>query len=237
MSDTNPTSKTATPTEIRLAVEWLARNANGVTLVDWEPRSQTLLTAADQIEAMASVGIRQEREIERLRARLQLETAALELSCAAPVDQPITISAARGAVETTAPLSEADEVQIGRSQAELAVLKKDGRSYEIRRITGQALEVITRLHAARGTFGEIAQLRRIDKAARTFVDNFPSTYVDDGNCRKEWRELTEALFDAGLPEEPSGPASLVGALQDRIHTEIGITRPAHAVNGSAEHAK
>lgn len=47
------TSKTVTPSEIRLAVEWLAANANGVSLVDWEPRSQTLLTAADQIEATA----------------------------------------------------------------------------------------------------------------------------------------------------------------------------------------
>jgi hypothetical protein len=120
-----------------------------------------------------------------------------------------------GADETTAPLSEADEVQIGRSQAELAVLKKDGRSYEIRRITGQALEVITRLHAARGTFGEVAQLRRVDKAARTFVDNFPSTYVDDGNCRKEWLELTEALFDAGLPEEPKAP------LPEHVHSWDG----------------
>lgn len=95
------TSKTVTPTEIRLAVEWLAANASGVSLVDWEPRSQTLLTAADQIEAMASVGVRQERDIEKLRARLQLETAALELSCAAPIDQPITIAAARSAVETS----------------------------------------------------------------------------------------------------------------------------------------
>src|SRR5882672_5043836 len=41
------------------------------------------------------------QEIERLRARLQLETAALELSCAAPIEQPITVAAARSAVETT----------------------------------------------------------------------------------------------------------------------------------------
>lgn len=82
-------AQTVTPASIRLAVEWLAANANGVSLIDWEPRSQTLLRAADEIE----------------------------------------------------------------------------------------------------------QLRRIDKAARAFVDNFPSTYVDDGNCRKEWRELNEALFN------------------------------------------
>lgn len=43
--------------------------------------------------------------------------------------------------------------------------------------------------------GAVEQLRRIDKAARAFVDNFPSSYVDDGNCRKEWRELNEALFN------------------------------------------
>lgn len=42
---------------------------------------------------------------------------------------------------------------------------------------------------------ELEQLRRIDRAARVFVDNFPSTYIDDGNCRKEWRELNDALFD------------------------------------------
>lgn len=35
--------------------------------------------------------------------------------------------------------------EIGRSQGELAVLRKDGRTYEIRRIAGQALEVITLL--------------------------------------------------------------------------------------------
>lgn len=40
---------------------------------------------------------------------------------------------------------------------------------------------------------QTAVLQRIAKAAREFVDNFPSTYVDDGNCRKEWRELNEAL--------------------------------------------
>ncbi len=45
---TEPVSTTA----IRLAVEWLAANANGVSLVDWEPRSQTLLSAADEIERL-----------------------------------------------------------------------------------------------------------------------------------------------------------------------------------------
>jgi hypothetical protein len=36
-----------------------------------------------------------------VRARLELETAALEQACAAPVDQPLTVQAARGTVETT----------------------------------------------------------------------------------------------------------------------------------------
>jgi hypothetical protein len=89
VTEANRTEETVTPTSIRLAVEWLARNANGVSLIEWEPRSQTLLSAADEIE----------------------------------------------------------------------------------------------------------KLRRIAQAARDFVDNFPSTYVDDGNCRKEWRELNEALTD------------------------------------------
>lgn len=41
-----------TPAAIRLAVEWLAANANGISLIDWEPRSQTLLNAADEIERL-----------------------------------------------------------------------------------------------------------------------------------------------------------------------------------------
>lgn len=72
--------------------------------------------------------------------------------------------------------SEADEVQIGRSQAELAVLKKDGRSYEIRRIAGQALEVITRLWAARSTTKATGQ-----SVAREDVFECPATRV---TCRR-----------------------------------------------------
>lgn len=71
--------------------------------------------------------------------------------------------------ETSAPLSEADEVQIGRSQAELAVLKKDGRSYEIRRIAGQALEVITRLNAARETTAHTELLKKLPLVDADFV--------------------------------------------------------------------
>jgi uncharacterized small protein (DUF1192 family) len=102
-------------------------------------------------------------EIERLRARLNPDCTCVDHFPPCPL--------APSPVETTGlndctglvgdrcgnascrtcfpPLTEADEVQIGRSQAELAVLKKDGRSYEVRRIAGQALEVITRLKAAR----------------------------------------------------------------------------------------
>lgn len=53
------------------------------------------------------------------------------------------------------------------------------------------------------TSGELERLRRIGKAARKFVDQFPSIYVDEGDSRKEWRELNEALFDAGSPVEPA----------------------------------
>lgn len=49
---TDQTSKKITPAEIRLAVEWLAANANGISLNDWIPRSQTLLNAADAIESL-----------------------------------------------------------------------------------------------------------------------------------------------------------------------------------------
>src|SRR6185312_1395306 len=44
-------------------------------------------------------------EIERLRTRLELETAALEQACAAPVDRPVTVEAARAAHETPQPPS------------------------------------------------------------------------------------------------------------------------------------
>ena len=50
-----PTEPLVTPADIRLAVEWLAANANGVSLVDWEPRSQTLLSAADEIESLRAL--------------------------------------------------------------------------------------------------------------------------------------------------------------------------------------
>jgi hypothetical protein len=43
------------PATIRLAVEWLAAHASGVSLVDWEPRSQTLLSAADEIESLRAL--------------------------------------------------------------------------------------------------------------------------------------------------------------------------------------
>jgi hypothetical protein len=52
MSDSIPAEEQVSPAAIRLAVEWLAANANGVSLVDWEPRSQTLLSAANQIESL-----------------------------------------------------------------------------------------------------------------------------------------------------------------------------------------
>lgn len=46
------TEEKVTPAAIRLAVEWLAANANGVSLLDWEPRSQTLLNAANEIDLL-----------------------------------------------------------------------------------------------------------------------------------------------------------------------------------------
>lgn len=45
-------SKTVTSSAIRAAVEWLAQHANGVSLIEWEPRSQTLLHAADEIDRL-----------------------------------------------------------------------------------------------------------------------------------------------------------------------------------------
>lgn len=36
-----------------------------------------------------------------------------------------------------------------------------------------------------------------------------------------------------IPVEPTGPESLVGALQDRVHKEIGVTRAAHAVKATS----
>lgn len=45
-------TKKVSPSDIRLAVEWLAANANGVSPIDWEPRSQTLLNAADEIDRL-----------------------------------------------------------------------------------------------------------------------------------------------------------------------------------------
>lgn len=47
--------------------------------------------------------------------------------------------------ETPAPLTDEEKTKVGRSQGELAVLAKDGRTYNIRRVAGQALEVITLL--------------------------------------------------------------------------------------------
>lgn len=81
MSELRTADSQVSPAEIRLAVEWLAANANGVSLVDWEPRSQTLLGAADEIESLrqfrdwAEPQIvthgRDVVEIEKLRAALE----------------------------------------------------------------------------------------------------------------------------------------------------------------------
>lgn len=49
--------------------------------------------------------------------------------------------------ETRACLTREEEIRIGQAQGELAVLKKDARAYNIRRIAGQALEVVTFLRA------------------------------------------------------------------------------------------
>lgn len=57
------------------------------------------------------------------------------------------LEAQRASDETSASLSPEDEKRIGESERELAVLKKDGRSYTTRRVAGQALEVITLLKA------------------------------------------------------------------------------------------
>ena len=59
----------------------------------------------------------------------------------------------------------------------------------------------------------------------------PNSWCDCG-----WAQIRETLAPAqGLPEEPS-PDQLVGALQDRVHNEIGVTRPAHAVKISTRPA-
>lgn len=63
-------AQTVTPTAIRLAVEWLAANANGVSLIDWEPRSQTLLSAADEIERLGAELALSNEAVEGLRANL-----------------------------------------------------------------------------------------------------------------------------------------------------------------------
>jgi hypothetical protein len=47
-----PTEDRVTPAAIRAAVEWLAVNAHGVSLLDWEPLSQMLLNAAEEIERL-----------------------------------------------------------------------------------------------------------------------------------------------------------------------------------------
>ena len=55
MTETVSEDEIVEPAAIRSAVEWLAANANGVSLVDWEPRSQTLLSAADGIESLRAL--------------------------------------------------------------------------------------------------------------------------------------------------------------------------------------
>lgn len=59
-----------------------------------------------------------------------------------------------------------------------------------------------------------------------------------GSCTSENCGSVRAYLAPSSLVEPSGPASLVGALQDRVHKEVGITRAAHARrNGmrTAEH--
>jgi hypothetical protein len=77
----------------------------------------------------------QQREIERLRNIIHGCPVCAEL------ERNI-----RPTHETLPGLSEEAKICIGRSLAELAVLHKDGKTYNIRRVAGQALEVINNLH-------------------------------------------------------------------------------------------
>lgn len=88
--------------------------------------------------------------IERDFARRELDRACQETREALSRE----VAALRDSPETLPSLSEEAKICIGRSLAELAVLHKDGKTYNIRRVAGQALEVINNLHL---TFARRAQ--------------------------------------------------------------------------------
>lgn len=230
-----PTSKTVTPSEIRLAVEWLAANANGVSLVDWEPRSQTLLIAADQIEAMASVGIRQERKIERLTLHADVaqkhidaitnRMEAHEKSEAKAWAQYRELKAQMRQVETSAP-HRTDSRLAGDIEYCLTKLSPTTDVYAI--LTEVMKDLRVAVEPTAPLPGELEQLRRIDKAAREYVEN-----RTHGNYSK----LCDALFSAIPPECTCKPVdtSTLPHLPKMVMANDNC--PLHAVNGPGEQEK
>lgn len=72
---------------------------------------------------------------------------------------------------------------------------------------------------------ECAHTLMMPESTLTVIDPFKA------KCRVCY-EFFDLPLDGPQSSEKASPADLVGALQDRVHKEIGITRPAHAVKAS-----
>lgn len=63
---------------------------------------------------------------------------------------------------------------------------------------------MTEAHPATETVDALtlAQLRRIDKAARVFVDAFDKEIIEEHGYQGEWNDLCQALFCATQENKP-----------------------------------
>lgn len=245
MSNTNPTSKEET---LLRTLKYLMRHYVG-QLENARDRITSLGGQCDSVEMM-------ERGDPHL-AQVREVIASVE---ATPVEtQPVAsnlVSRLRRASQVPTDIASQAADEIERLQAELTQVttERDWTRRELDRSCQEPREAIARETAAvRGaveTAGDLsrevetlaAQLNAVWSHCRVVfyppMDDPRGDYpLEHTNAaRKDMRAIIEHRLSEITKRpavEPSGPASLVGALQDRVHKEVGITRAAHAVKATA----